>query len=140
MTKTILLFVIVILTLAGCSKTSSNTDNTIGWTGTYNGSNLNSRKQINQIVISKVDNSTLQVVANIDSAGIVFTVATLHTNALNGSTFAVNENDAINTIPDSTFHFVASGALSGNNLIVSGSATNTVDASDYKFFYFTGSK
>lgn len=140
MTKTAILSLFAVMILAGCSKNSSNTDNTIGWPGTYNAGNLNSRKEINQIVISRVDNSTLQVLANIDSAGIVYTVATLRTGALTASTFAVNENDAINTIPDSTFHFVASGAISGNNLIVSGSATNTVDASNYKFFYFTGSK
>jgi hypothetical protein len=70
----------------------------------------------------------------------VYTIATFQATVLNSSTIAVNQNGAINNIVDSTFHFVASGALSGTNLIVSGSATNTTNAADVKYFYFSGTR
>ena len=128
----------MILLLAACSK--DNTDNTVGWVGTYS-NQTNTRSQINRVVISKVDNNTLQVQAQIDSASLIFTVATFQKAiAINSTTMAINENGPITTIADSTFHFVGSGALSGNSLIFSGSATNTVNAADVKYFYFTGNK
>jgi hypothetical protein len=128
----------IILLLAACSK--DNTDNTVGWVGTYS-NQTNTRSQINRVVISKVDNNTLQLQAQIDSASLIFTVATFQKAiAINNTTMAINENGPITTIVDSTFHFVGSGALSGNSLIFSGSATNMVNATDVKYFYFTGSK
>lgn len=140
MTKTILSFLFIVL-IAGCSKNStSNTDNTIGWTGTYSNS-LNPRAGINRVVISKVDNNDLQVQIQLDTTIYISTIATFRkATIVNSSTFAVNENDTIFGISDSTFNFVASGALSGNNLILSGSATNIARTTDVKNFYFSGSK
>ena len=138
MKKVLFSMLTMILLLSACSK--DNTDNTVGWIGTYS-NGTNTRTQINRVVISKVDNNTLQVQAQIDSASFLFTVATFQKAiSINGSTMAINENGPIAGIADSTFHFVGSGALSGNSLIFSGSATNTVSTADVKYFYFTGSK
>lgn len=131
--------ILLLLIVAGCSKNSSSTDNTIGWPGTY--SNANTQKQLNRVVISRVDNNTLQVQLQIDSAAYIVTVATFNkATAINSSTMAVNENTGIIGITDSTFQFVATGALNGNNLILSGSATNIAAPADVKNFYFNGNK
>jgi hypothetical protein len=138
MKKALFPILAMILLLAACSK--DNTDNTLGWVGTYS-NHTNTRSQINRVVISKVDNNTLQVQAQIDSASLIFTVATFQKAiAINSTTMAINENGPITTITDSTFHFVGSAALSGNSLIFSGSATNIVSPADVKYFYFTGTK
>jgi hypothetical protein len=130
----------MLLLFASCSKNTSSTDNTIGWTGTYN-SATSPHNGINRVVLSKVDNNDLQVQIQIDSAIYVSTIATFKkATIVNSNTFAVNENDTINGISDSTFNFVASGALSGNTLILSGSATNTAISTDVKNFYFSGSR
>lgn len=140
---TFLITLLTILLIAGCSKnsdTNNNTDNTIGWTGTYN-NNQNPSAGLNRVVISKVDNNDLQVKIQLDTAIYVQTVATFRkATIVNSNTFAVNENDTIIGINDSTFNFVASGALSGNTLILSGSATNTARPQDVKNFYFSGTK
>jgi len=139
MNKTISLALIISFLTASCSKTS-NTDNTIGWTGTYSNA-LNPHAGINRVVVSKVDNNDLQVQIQFDSASYLNTVATFRKAAIvNSTTIAVNENDTIIGISDSTFNFVATGALSGNNLILSGSATNTAAPADVKNFYFSGTK
>ena len=132
---------ILLLTIASCSKNStSDTDNTIGWTGTYT-NGLNPHGGINRGVISKVDNNDLQVQVQYDTASFIETVATFRRAVIvNSSTFAVNENDSLAGISDSTFNFVSTGALSGNTLILSGSATNVAAPADVKNFYFTGSK
>ena len=133
------MFCAVVL-MVGCSKSSSDTDNTIGWTGTYT-NGLNPHSGINRVVISKADNNDLQILLQEDSASYIGTIATIRKAIIvNSSTFAVNENDTITTISDSTFNFVATGALSGNNLIMSGSATNIAKSNDVKNFYFSGSK
>jgi hypothetical protein len=132
---------LLVLMIAGCSKnTSSDTDNTVGWVGTYT-NGLNPHDGINRVVISKVDNNDLQVQVQYDTANYIVTVATFRKAAIvNSSTFAVNENDSLTDISDSTFNFVSTGALSGSNLIMSGSATNISTPADVKNFYFTGSK
>lgn len=132
--------IIVISVLASCSKNSNNTDNTVAWVGTYSNS-LNPTAGLNRVVISKVDNNDLQVQIQLDTTIYVNTVATFRkATIVNSSTFAVNENDTIIGISDSTFNFVATGALSGNTLILSGSATNIAAPADVKNFYFTGNK
>ena len=129
------------LVLAGCSKnTGSDTDNTVGWTGTYT-NNVNASAGLNRVVISKVDNNDLQVQIQLDTSIYLETVATFRkATIVNSNTFAVNENDTIIGIIDSFFNVVASGALSGNTLILSGSATNIAAPKDVKNFYFSGSK
>gem|GEM_PF-2397738 len=132
---------ILILTIASCSKnTSSDTDNTVGWIGTYT-NNVNASAGLNRVVISKVDNNDLQVMVQLDTTIYIETVATFRkATIVNNNTFAVNENDTIIGIIDSTFNFVASGALNGNTLILSGSATNIAAPKDVKNFYFSGTK
>ncbi len=140
MKKTIFSALIISLLIAACSKNNNDTDNTIGWTGTYS-NGLNPHGGINRVVISKVDNNDLQVQLQYDTASYILTIATVRkAPVVSSTTFAVNENDTIAGIRDSTFNFVASGALSGNNLILSGSATNISSPADVKNFYFSGSK
>lgn len=135
------LSVILMMLVAGCSKnSSSDTDNTVGWLGTYS-NGQNPHAGINRVVISKVDNNDLQVLLQLDTATYIATVATVRKAPIvNANTFAVNENDTIAGVSDSTFNFVASGALSGNTLILSGSATNIATSADVKNFYFSGTK
>ena len=132
---------LVILLIAGCSKNANtDTDNTVGWIGTYT-NNVNASNGLNSVVISKVDNNDLQVLIQLDTSIYHETVATFRkATIVNSNTFAVNENDTIIGISDSTFNFVASGALSGNTLILSGSGTNIAAPKDVKNFYFSGSK
>jgi hypothetical protein len=131
---------VMISVLTSCSKNSSNTDNTVGWVGTYT-NGLNPHGGINRVVISKVDNNDLQVQVQYDTASYITTVATFRkATIVNSTTFAVNENDSLAGISDSTFNFVSTGALSGNSLILSGSATNIAAPADVKNFYFTGNK
>ena len=140
MKKTIFSALIISLLIAACSKNNNDTDNTIGWTGTYS-NGLNPHGGINRVVISKEDNNDLQVQLQYDTASYILTIATVRkAPVVSSTTFAVNENDTIAGIRDSTFNFVASGALSGNNLILSGSATNISSPADVKNFYFSGSK
>ena len=127
-----------VLIIASCTK--DNTDNTISWTGTYN-SSASPRAGINRVVISKVDNNSLQVLLQQDTLTYVQTVATVRkASIVNSTTFAVNETDTIAGTRDSTFNIVGTGALNGNILILSGSATNIATPSDVKQFYFSGSK
>jgi hypothetical protein len=139
--STFALILLLVLLIAGCSKnSSSDTDNTVGWTGTYT-NGLTPHGGINRVVISKVDNNDLQVLLQYDTASYIETIATVRkAPVVNSSTFAVNENDTIAGIIDSTFNVVATGALSGNTLILSGSATNIAASADVKNFYFSGSK
>jgi hypothetical protein len=132
---------LLVLMIAGCSKnTSTDTDNTVGWVGTYT-NGLNPQRGINRVVISKVDNNDLQVQVQFDTASYIMTVATFRkATIVNSSTFAVNENDSLAGVSDSTFNYVSTGALSGNSLILSGSATNVATPTDVRNFYFTGSK
>jgi hypothetical protein len=138
MKKTLFLALVISLVIVSCTK--DNTDNTIGWVGTYT-SSVNRLTEINRVVISRVDNNTLQVQLQFDTLSYVWTIATAQKAAIvNSATLAINENDTIAGCRDSTFNFVASGALSGNNLIMTGSATNIATPADVKGFYFSGSK
>jgi hypothetical protein len=142
MKKTIAALLLILLILASCSKdaTTTTTDYSSGWVGTYTNSNAPSAG-LNHIVISRTGTNTLQVLLQLDTASYIGTVATLTNVAVvNATTIALNENGTLAGITDSTFQFVASGALSGNTLILSGSATNTATPIDVKNFYFTGSK
>jgi hypothetical protein len=132
--------VILLLSLTvGCSS-GSNTDNTAAWLGTYS-NGINSHNGVNRISISRIDNNTVKVLAQIDSASTIFTIATFQKGIIvSSSTLAINEETAITTIADSTFHFVLSGSLTANTLIFSGSATNDGNSSDVKNLYFIGSK
>lgn len=138
MKKTLFLALVISLVIVSCTK--DNTDNTIGWVGTYT-SSVSRLTDINRVVISKVDNNTLQVQLQRDTLTYVATIATAKKAIIvNSTTFAINENDTILNTNDSTFNFVATGALSGNNLIMTGSATNIATPADVKGFYFSGSK
>ena len=142
MKKAILPIVLaLIILIAGCSKdATSTTDYSSAWVGIYTNS-LNPSAGLNHVVISRTGTNTLQVLLQQDTASHIGTVATLtNVTVVNASTIVLNENSTLEGITDSTFQFVASGALNGNTLILSGSATNTAAPRDVKNFYFTGSK
>jgi hypothetical protein len=142
MKKSILPIILMLAILAGCSKdaTTSTTDYSSGWVGTYTNS-VHASAGLNHVVISRTGTNTLQVLLQLDTASQIGTVATLSSVAVvNATTIVVNQNGALSGISDSTFQFVASGALSGNTLIMSGSATNIAASADVKNFYFSGSK
>lgn len=147
MKKSIIIGIIISAILMSCSKTSTTTsgplnpngDNTTSWIGTYVGA-VGGSNTINQVIVSKVNDSTVQMLLQTNVSGTYYTFCTLQNVMLNTTTTAtVNENGLIAGY-SSIYHFAGSAVLSGNNLTISGSGTNTTNSSDVKLYYFSGSK
>jgi hypothetical protein len=114
-----------------CSKTNT------GWSGTYNGA-VSGSNNINRVVISQSGND-LQIQLQVESGGAYYTYVTIQNATVSGNTATINEDGLIYGYT-STYHFAGSAVLSGNNLVVTGSGTNTTNSSDVKYYYFSGSK
>ncbi|MDB5282763.1 MAG: hypothetical protein JWO06_1838 [Bacteroidota bacterium] len=133
MRKSILMAVLAMALFAGCKKT----DNTTNWLGTYIG---NANSSVNQIIITKTDNNTLNIALQTPYNGGFSTYVTLKSVKVNSSTSAtVDEYGNIVGWPNQ-YHFTGTATLSGNALNFTGHATNTVDANDVKYYLFLGSK
>ncbi|MCW3127134.1 MAG: hypothetical protein JWO03_2792 [Bacteroidetes bacterium] len=133
MRKAIIFGIMISVILMSCSKTNNSP-----FIGTYNGSGASNT--ISRVTIGAAGSTNLQVQLQVQSGGVYYTFATIQ-NAVpaSGTSLSVNENGLIFGSSE-TYHFVGTGALSGNNLTLSGSATNVNNSSDVRLYYFTGSK
>jgi heat shock protein HslJ len=132
MKKSILIGILLTVILMSCSKS-----NTGAWSGTYNGT-VSGTANINRVVISQSGNN-LQMQLQVESAGAYYTYVTIQNATVSGTTATIDEDGLIYGYTG-TYHFAGTAQLSGDNLTVSGSGTNTTNASDIKLYYFTGSK
>ena len=132
MRKAIICGILISVILMSCSKSTSP------WVGTYTGAGTTNT--VNRVLVNSSGASTLQLQLQVLVSGVYYTYATIQNATItSGSSLTVNENGLIFGSND-TYHFIGSGALNGNNLTLSGSATSTTNSSDVKLYYFTGSK
>ena len=127
-----------VLVSAGCKKT----DNASSWVGVYKGSHLTNT--INQITISEVGTNNVKILLQIDTVvsgtAIIYTYATIQNAIVSDANSAViNETGSI-TNTTGSFHFLGGCALNGSSLEITGTATNTANASDIRGEYFIGTK
>ncbi len=117
--------------LAGCRKASEE------WVGVYTGTAGN---DINQVIVSRVDNRTLRMELKVYAFGSYYTYTTLYNAKITTpKAITVNEDGAI-ALQTGTYHFAGSGTRDRNSITLSGTATNKSNPSDVKSYYFTGSK
>jgi heat shock protein HslJ len=132
MKKSIICGIVISIILMSCSKATNQ------WVGTYSGSGVTNT--VNRVIIADAGNNTLQLQLQVNYLGAYYTYATVQHAAITaGNTATVNENGLVYG-STSTYHFVGTAALSGNNLTVTGIGTSTTDSNDVKRYYFTGSK
>ena len=127
-----------LLIFTGCKKT----DNAAAWVGVYKGTGLTNT--INQITISEAGNNSLKILLQIDTVisgtAIVYTYATIQKATVSdANTAVINEIGAIANTTGS-FHFLGGCSLNGSLLEITGTATNTANASDIRGEYFNGNK
>ena len=134
MKKSVLMAALILALFASCNKT----DNASKWAGTYVGT---VGSAINQIVITEVDKSTVQMQLQTPYNGSFVTFVTIKGAKLSDATDAVvNENG--NILPDVTtlYHFSGTAILNGNALSFLGGAVCTTDSTNTKSYSFNGSK
>jgi heat shock protein HslJ len=131
MKKTLFVVAVLLTALSSCKK-----DLATQWIGTYNGTA--GTNTFNQIVISKVDDTTIKMEFKTMVLGTPYTYATVaHGTVTSNNAVAVSEDGTING-QTGTWHFSGGGSLSGNTLTVNGSATQTGQSTLY--YTFVGSK
>lgn len=130
---------ITTLTISSCKKDklNPNKDNTTAWVGTYTG---NAGSTVNRIIISRVDNVTLRMELQTTSFVGFITYATIQNAKLQTPTTCKIDEEGVIAGFSGVYKFTGSAALNGNNLTLSGNATNKTDPGDVKLYYFTGSK
>ena len=131
--KTKLLFVVLTLItfLPSCKK-----DLATAWVGTYTG--IAGSSTVNRVVISKVDDSTIKIELQAGVTGTFYTYTTLASGKLTtSSAVAINEDGTVYGYTG-LYHISGGGSLSGNNLTLSGTATQS--GSSTLYYTFQGSK
>ncbi len=131
--KTKLLFVAFALSsfLSSCKK-----DLVTAWVGTYIG--VAGSTTVNHVVISKVDDSTIKIELQTGVGGTYYTYATMGSGKVTtSSSVAINEDGTVYGYTG-LYHITGGGSLSGNNLTLNGSATQSGAATLY--YTFQGSK
>jgi heat shock protein HslJ len=131
MKKSIIIGILLSVILMSCSKTNST------WSGTYNGT-VSGSANINRVVLTQTGNN-LQMLLQIESSGTYYTFVTIQNATISGNIATINEDGLIYG-QTATYHFTGSAQLSGNNLVVNGSGTNTTNSTDVRQYYFSGSK
>lgn len=104
--------------------------------GTYVG--VAGSSSINHVVISKVDESTIKIELQTGTSGVYYTYATIGSGKVTSSSaVAINEDGSVFGY-SGLYHFSGGGSLSGNNLTLNGSATQSGATTLY--YTFQGSK
>ena len=137
MKKTVFLAIVISLVIASCSKSN---DLTVNWIGNY--SYTGGVDTINRISVSRVNDNTVQMQLQVSyNNGSTFsTYTTLSKVALSSTTAgSINEYGTIAGYGSNIFHYVGNAALSGNNLTVSATYTDTSTLVS-KPYYFLGTK
>lgn len=131
--KLMVAVLVLIVAASGCKKT----DNAALWVGTYTGTG--NSNTINQVTISEVNSSTLQIQLQVTSGAGTITYATmLNAKLQSASAVTINETGQLAGSSDQ-YHYTGSGTLSGNTLTLSGQGQDVVTDS-VKLYYFVGNK
>ena len=106
--------------------------------GTYNGSAVGAL--ISRVVISKVNEKTIKIELQTPIVGVYYSYVTVVNGSLaNSTTVNINEDGTIASFPD-TYRFSGNGTRNGNGLTINAQAQSKTNASDIKYFIFSGSK
>lgn len=143
MKRPIILVLILTLVMASCKKTASlnpNIDNTINWVGTYNDPVLGAPYVINTTIVSKVNNTTVQMMLIINNYGTLDTFTTLKNVKLNTTSTATISENCIISGDTATYHISGNASLKQDTLTASGTGVNISNPYDQQVFFFVGSK
>ena len=128
--------------LSGCKKdaSSSGPDATTPWVGIYNGSITGSPSQV---VISKVNNTTIRVEIKTTQDWYLYTATTLQNVTITSNTAAVGETENIIEFTDlGPYSFKGSLSLSGTQVTMNLTAVSLqhVNENSPQTFVFAGAK
>jgi hypothetical protein len=138
--------ILVTIFVSGCKK-SNETDYASAWVGVYKDptSGLTSsgtNASLNNIIISKVDASTLKVQIKALETNYIYTYTTLNSVSLNGVTAA--NIDEIGNLTESTgqYHIKGTLTMEGKHVTLSATATNMASSkeTDVKSLHFSGDR
>ena len=143
MKRSIILGMVIVLLAMSCKKTASlnpAVDNTVNWVGTYNDAVLGAPYTINTVVVSKVNNTMVQMMLIINYYGTLDTFTMLRNVMLSpNSAASINENQKVSG-DTATYHFTGNVYLDHDTLTASGTGINVSDHYDQQVFFFVGSK
>lgn len=138
--------ILVTIFVSGCKK-SNETDYASAWVGVYNDPSSvmtsgGTTATLNNIIVSKVDASTLKVQIKALETNYIYTYTTLNSVSLNGVTTA--NIDEMGSLTESTgqYHIKGTLTMEGTHVTLTATATNMASSkeTDVKSLHFSGNK
>lgn len=129
------LIMLLFASISGCEKVA---DSTTPWVGVYNGAGTDS---IYQVVISRVDNSTINIQYTARDYGYVYNFGELQNVMVASPTnVTFNENDSLFPNGGDYYNITGMGTLNGNNIALYDTGVNTASLFPLIIFSFNGTK
>lgn len=134
------------LFMSSCSKSSNETDYASKWAGVYNNPSsipndgTSTTASLNNVIVSKVNASTLKIQIKALETNYIYTYATLKNVSLNGAAKATIDETGTLTESTGTYHIKGTVELDGTQLTLNATATNTAATkeSDVRNLHFSG--